>query len=365
MSGARRVVVLGGTGRFGQLIARRLVADGRFDVFVAGRDPLRVATAARACGASALRLDVRDPLLSAHLHQANAWLVIDAAGPFQARDYAVARACIEARSHLVDIADGRDYVCGISSLDDAARAVGACVVSGASSVPALTGAVVDQLSRGMKAVEYIDIGITTSARPPGAATVAAILAYAGRPIPAFRDGGRASATGWGPIRKRTIEGLGIRRFSDCDVPDLELLPRRHPGVRGVRFGAGSESTLLHGALRAWSLLVTAGWPGRWRPSAAFLARAGDRLASSSGRSALYADVTGVHEGARVTRTWTLVAEGEDGAHIPGLPAVALAKRIAEEVRPGARPCIGLLALDDIHREMEGLRVAISETEVPA
>src|SRR5881628_23475 len=69
-------------------------------------------------------------------------LVIDAAGPFQGSSYAVPEACIAARIPYLDLADGRDFVCGIGALDQAARAAGVAIVAGASSVCALSGAVV-------------------------------------------------------------------------------------------------------------------------------------------------------------------------------------------------------------------------------
>jgi hypothetical protein len=46
----------------------------------------------------------------------------------------------------VDLADGRDFVCGIDVLDPQAKAAGVLLLSGASSVPALSSAVVDALA---------------------------------------------------------------------------------------------------------------------------------------------------------------------------------------------------------------------------
>jgi hypothetical protein len=44
-------------------------------------------------------------------------LVIDAAGPFQGSDYRVPSACIAAAIPYLDLADARDFVCGIGALD--------------------------------------------------------------------------------------------------------------------------------------------------------------------------------------------------------------------------------------------------------
>jgi uncharacterized membrane protein len=45
------------------------------------------------------------------------------------------------------LADGRQFVAGISSLDALAAAAGLTVISGASSVPALSSAVIADLAR--------------------------------------------------------------------------------------------------------------------------------------------------------------------------------------------------------------------------
>ena len=95
--------------------------------------------------AEPVALDCSDDL-AAELRWLDAGVVVHAAGPFQGQDYAVARACIEARAHYVDLADARGYVCGIGALDEAARRSDVLVVSGASSVPALSSAVVDMLA---------------------------------------------------------------------------------------------------------------------------------------------------------------------------------------------------------------------------
>ena len=82
--------------------------------------------------AAALAFDVSAPELTPRL-RALAPAVVVHCGPFQGQDHRVAEACIAAGSHYIDLADGRDFVCGISRLDPAARRAGVAVISGASS----------------------------------------------------------------------------------------------------------------------------------------------------------------------------------------------------------------------------------------
>src|SRR5258706_16420284 len=165
-----KVVVLGGYGNFGAVIAAMLARDARFQVIVAGRDGEAAARAAERIGATGARLDAQDPELSAHLSRCEADLVISTAGPFQGQDYAVARAALACGAHYIDIADGREVVCGIDALDAGARARDRLVVRGASSGPALSSAGIECYAGEFPAVAEMDVGISASAKGPGIGT---------------------------------------------------------------------------------------------------------------------------------------------------------------------------------------------------
>src|SRR4029079_970332 len=140
---ARRVLVLGGYGAFGSRIAERLARDRSIEVVIAGR-PLGRALdlagqLAQSVGAKvqAAAMDTR----TVRAFELRAWkpdVLINASGPYQEQDYALARACIGAGIHYVDLADARAFVTGIGALDADARSAGVLVVSGASTVPAVS-----------------------------------------------------------------------------------------------------------------------------------------------------------------------------------------------------------------------------------
>ena len=174
-----RVVVLGGYGVFGSRIVRSLARHAVLDVVVAGRSgraaarfcaglgPLQTSPAAVDCGAA----DGLERLLAL-----NPTVVVDAAGAFQQRGLALARGCAQAGIHYVDIADSRRQVNAIGELHALARDHNVLIVSGASTVPALSTAVVDELSRGFSRLASIDVGISPGHRAPrGIATVQSIL----------------------------------------------------------------------------------------------------------------------------------------------------------------------------------------------
>ncbi len=352
---AFRVLLLGATGVFGARLARRLVVDARFEAILAGRtrgalhalaDEVGVATGR---AASVAELDVFAGDFAARLAALRPQLVIHAAGPFQAQDYRVAEACLGCGSHYVDLADGRDFVAGISRLDGAARTAGLLVASGASSVPALSGAVVDALMSRFARLDRIETAISPGNRTPrGDATVASILGYCGRPIRVWRDGRWQVAHGW--MDTRRVRLARSRRFVGvCEVPDLELFPRRYPGVRTVLFRAGLELPLLHGGTWLAAALVRLGLirdlprhAGRLRRWSEWFIHYGSDVGGMA------VELTGENAAGRPLRLhWWLEAAAGEGPEVPVTPALVLAQRLADRSLPttGAMPCVGLLELE--------------------
>ena len=364
---AFRVVVLGGYGHFGGRIVQALAADPAIEAIVAGRDAARAAEVAaaiaRECGRRVefAAIDVLSREISARLRQLEPALVIHAGGPFQARDHAVARAALGIGAHYIDLADARDFVCGISAIDDAARARDRLVVSGASSVPGLSSAVVDAFAHEFDALTSIDFGISPGNRTPnGSATVAAITSYVGKRFGVWHEGAWQPAYGWQRLRRYRYPPLvGTRWLVDCDVPDLQLFPDRYPGVQSVRFGAGLELPVLHFGL--WLL----SWPSRWEwirrlDAYADRLRRGSQLFRDLGTDAgaMHVTMRGYRRSNALSITWTLVAGEGDGPQVPSTPAIVLAKKLAAGtlVARGAMPCLGLFSLEECLRALDGYNV---------
>lgn len=227
-----RVLVLGGYGNFGARIARTLAGDTGMALTIAGRDGARARAFATALGSGVrgAALDVAGLDFGAALAALAPQLVIHAAGPFLRQDYGVARAAIATGAHYVDLADAREFVCGIAGLEDEACARKVLVVSGASTVPALSAAVVDQFRAGFARLERIEIGISPGNRTPrGLATVASILSYVGRPFRWRERSEWREVYGWQRLARFDYAApIGRRWLAACDVPDLALLPLRYP-----------------------------------------------------------------------------------------------------------------------------------------
>jgi hypothetical protein len=296
------------------------------------------------------------------------WLTIDAAGPFQGSDYRLPKACIAAGSHYLDLADARDFVTGIGALDDAAKAAGVTILSGASSLPALSAAVCDRLAEGLDRVSAIDAALSASNRIAGGASLTrAILSYVGKPIRLWRGQAWRRGFGWqemGRVRYFIAGHRPLRRLvALCDVPDLDLLPERYPGRPAARLRAGTELGVQN------VLLWLASWPVRWGwlRGAGLLAKPAtwlQRLMGGIGgdRSAMKVVLRGWRGEAPVRRTWTILAEMGDGPCIPTLAALLLAEKLAQGLAPGARAAAGSLTLAEFETLFAGLEIVTAIEE---
>lgn len=361
----KSVVVLGGYGNFGRRIADALAREPDTRVFVSGRDLKQATAVAQEIGGSTepLRLDAHAADFTNELRKAGASLVIHTAGPFQGQDYSVPRACIAAGAHYIDLADARGFVCGITSLDQEAKLNGALVVSGASSVPALSSAVVDALGAQFASIESIDHGVSSGARPPGKATMNGVLAYAGKPFKQWREGQWRQVRGWQDLTHRSYPTpINGRWIANCDVPDLDLFPERYRPVQTVQFraGVGPASSMMGLWFASW--LVRIGILGSLQSWVPALHRTASALARyGSKRSAMHVTVRGLAlTGEPAVRNWFLLADRDHGPLIPCFPAIALARKlIRDEISArGAMPCMGLLTVDDILCVGDGLDLRV-------
>jgi hypothetical protein len=360
----KTVLVLGGYGFFGARICRALAGNPAIRLVIGGRSAARarrLSQELRIAGQQAVGVDATSARLPGVLKELGVDVLIHAAGPFQAQGYAVARAAIEARCHYVDLADGRQFVNGIGSLDADARAGGVTVTSGASSVPALSCAVVDRYLPRFGKLDCVGIGISSGARAPGLATVRGVFSYAGKPVSTLEKGSWVTRYGWrGLTRHHFPPPLGSRWLATCDVPDLEVMPRRYPTLSSVTFKAGFASDAGH--LLVWGLagFVKIGLFASMTPFAPLLSRLSgwiEPLVSDQG--GMFVCLEGADPAGRPLRiNWNLLAGHNHGPFIPCAAAIVLATKLAQGVKlaTGAFPCTGLLTVDEYLGALEGLDV---------
>ena len=212
-----KILIPGGYGVFGSLLARELSAVHAVRLVIAGRDGR---AAERLCKSldpgrcEPLALDLSDPRAFTRA-ASGCFAVVCAAGPFQLLSRDLPRLAAEAGAHWLDIADDEGWVVPI--LDDGdlgarARESGVAVLPGLSTVPALSGALARRSLEHAPAAERVRIVLWIGNRNlRGAGAIASALASG------FRD----------PVAVRLPGGeCRAYRFRS---PDWELL-RRDPGI---------------------------------------------------------------------------------------------------------------------------------------
>jgi hypothetical protein len=364
------IIILGGYGNFGKRIARAL-AQSANSVIIAGRDARKASALAETLRKEIPDSEVRGERIDAErnfagrLIQNRPSVVVNTIGPFQHKRYDIAEACIASGVHYIDLADGRDFVTGITALDARAKATGACVVSGASTVPGLSSAVVEYYRRDFATIDSMRFGISPGQKAErGLATTQSILTYVGREMKPS-PGQTEPRYGWQDAHKVTYPGLGDRWMANCDVPDLDLLPAQY-GIKSIHFSAGMENPVLHFGLWGMGRAVRLGLPLHPEKHAATLLRMShwfDSMGTDSGGMHVFLDGTDA-QGQPVSRRWFIIAGNGDGPQIPCVPAILLARKFARQAKlePGAKPCVGLVSLEDYLAELASFSITTHADE---
>lgn len=350
-----RVMVVGGYGNFGSIVCGHLAVMPGVELLLSGRDPHKLQRKVDELNSQSAAVvqgwcgDAMGPAFSAALRSLNIRLVIHTGGPFQGQSYAVAENCIAAQVNYCDLADCRTFVNGVGILDARAKAAGVAILSGCSSVPTLSSAIIDQQRHRFSRIDAIEHGVSASTKMPGLSTIEGVLAYAGKPIKQLKNGKVHEVSGWQDLTLRKIPQLGTRLLANVDVPDMDIFAGRY-GAHTLSFKAGAGLKLAGVANALLAQAVKIGLVRDHLPWAARLYRLGCRFERfGDGKSAMYIDVQGAGvEGQPLTMTAQLTAFNDKGPQIPSCAAVALAAKMAGGYvpQPGARPCVGEISVDE-------------------
>ncbi len=345
----KKILIIGGYGNFGSFIAKRLSHEQNLKLIIAGRSAEKARNFANEIGTDWAVLDI-DKNLDASLTDLKPDIVIHTSGPFQGQGYNVAESCIRHKCHYIDLADGRDFVAGIQKLDKAAKEANVLIISGASSVPCLTSAILDRYASQFKTLGSIDYGIATAQRTnPGLATTKAILDYSGKRFKTLQNGSIKTIYGWQDLKIRKYPELGYRLLANCDIPDLEIFPARYPDLKGIQFRAGLEVPLLHLGLWATSWLVRFNILKSLKPFAEGFYKVGPLFnIFGTDKSAFHMEMKGRDlDDRELTKTFYIVTGSGHGPNIPCIPSILLAKMLVGNkiTETGAKPCVGLIDLD--------------------
>ncbi len=263
----KKVFVLGGYGNFGKRIVENLLDINTVKVVIVGRSLVKAQALINDLSAkpnseikatlSSLVIDIYSDEFKQILVRYKPYLIIHTSGPFQGQSYYIPELCVKHSIHYIDLADDRRFVCDINQLDNLAKAQDVLLVSGASSVPGLSGAVIDHFQQHFSEIEALDIAIAPGNRAErGLATVKAILSYTGHVFKRFKQGQWQDVYGWMDARQIDFgDIIGKRWLANVDVPDSTLFPNRYQVKKDVNFQAGLELSILHLTMVAMAYLV--------------------------------------------------------------------------------------------------------------
>ena len=373
------VLIVGGYGTFGGWIARLLANKSRLRLLIAGRSLVKanafIAEYEQRAEMIAVRFD-RDADIAEQIRHLQPDFVIDASGPFQSYGtdpYRVVQAAIACGAHYIDIADDSKFVRGIKALDASAADNKVFALSGASTCVALSSAIYRQLTRHLVRVTSISGGIAPSPRAGvGLGVIQAVAQSAGKRVEAVGKNGTENVYPFTESRSFTIAPPGYtplrrRRFSIVDVPDLLLVTSVEPKTEKIWFGAAPVPALYHSTLRLFARMVKAGW----LKSISFLAPLMFKVMRDFNwgehRSGMFVEVHGeVQDGKKVTRSWHLVAERDDGPAVPAMgPAAIISNCLnGNYPRAGARPATHELELDNFEIYFRDRDIHMGERDGP-
>ena len=357
------VLILGGYGNFGARIASALAKDN-IPIVIAGRELQK---------AEALQIKLKQDTANTNIAVAvfdaykdldkqleilKPTVVVNTIGPFQTADYSIAKTCIQHNVHYIDLADAREFVTGITSLDSLAKEKNVLLVSGASTVPGLSSAVLDHYKNDFATMDSLIYGISLGQKASrGLATTESILTYLGKPLKPW--GNQNKSFGWQDIYRQDYPELGKRWMANCDVPDLDLFIERY-GLKTIRFSAGTENSVLHLGMWAMSYLVRTGLPLNLPKHAKFLlafSHVFDVFGTTSG--GMHMLIKGTNKEGKPTEIqWFIIAKNNDGPEIPCVPAIILSKKLirGELQTRGALPCVGIITLEEYMKELQGFAI---------
>lgn len=356
----KQALIIGGYGNFGRRIASALIKSN-ISIIIAGRDSQKaialnneLATLTTSANISIATFDANKELKD-QLVKLKPFIVINTVGPYQTADYSIPNICLSLGIHYIDLADARDYVVNINTLDAVAKENHAIAISGASTVPGLSSAVIEHFKNEFKTIESLKYGISPGQKATrGLATTQSILTYLGKPLkPCGLN--KCTRYGWQDIYRQQYPELGKRWMANCDIPDLDIFPEKYQ-IENIQFSAGMESSLLHLGMWITSYLVRIGLPLNLSKNANTLLSFShyfDFLGTDNG--GMHMIISGLnHAGNPFEIKWFLIAKNGDGPQIPCVPAIIMTKKIINGgyTISGAQSCTGLVTLEECMNELK-------------
>ncbi|MCS6845159.1 MAG: saccharopine dehydrogenase NADP-binding domain-containing protein [Caldilineales bacterium] len=237
-------LIYGAYGYTGELIARLAVGRGHRPI-LAGRDPLRLARLAAELGCQHVAFPLED---TGMMRQAlgHVRCVLHCAGPFRYTAEPMARACIEAGVHYLDITGEIVAIEALAAMDEAAQAAGAMLMPGVGFDVVPSDCLAAHLHRRLPTATHLTLVIRALGGGISRGTATSMVESIGSATVVRRDG-RLVTLPAGSLRRQFDLGRGPREcvavgwgdvataYRTTGIPNIEVyfaLPSA--AVRGLK-----------------------------------------------------------------------------------------------------------------------------------
>jgi hypothetical protein len=247
MGAAERILILGGSGVFGRLLAEELMKTTPHTVILAGRSQ-RDATATRSQLGNgdrtrAVALDLHDPD-SIVPELARVAVVVCAAGPFQGLSPQLVLRSVGAGVHWLDISDDPGWISSVlhnTEIQHLARERDLVVAPGMSTSPAISSALAELCMKGLPSAMSVRTALFIGNRnAKGAGVIASALASCRSPLEDVDLLSQGHRQGW---RAPSADAVVFGAATGCTtrfvvIPEWRLGARLLRGV--ARLGMRGE-----------------------------------------------------------------------------------------------------------------------------
>lgn len=335
----KKVMVIGGSGFYGQYLVNDLLQFTTATITVASRNPTLQPQWIASGRVQTAVCDLKHKHTLTKLAK-NHDLIVHCAGPFQYLPFNPLQVAIETETHYIDLAEDRKFAHKVQALQPNISYANITVLSGLSVAPSM-----EILFTEMFANYFDEIhSVCTFAAPDtkkhrGEAMFHTMLWGVGRPFTQPRNGLNVTVHGWTepewvefppPVGKRLTHLV-------LEMADLDYLPQLY-NVKTVAFKAGTEFTFLNHLLNLSARIrAKTGYP-KWE-NLTGLVRAFSWLVGRFGKDeggVIFA-ITGLKANQTATVKVAVMAD-KDGGLIPSvLAAIASQKLLNEELETGLLP----------------------------
>lgn len=260
MGAAERILILGGYGTFGRLLAMELLERTPHTVILAGRS-LRKASAARsrfgkADRTRAVAVDLHDPD-SIGPELVNVDVVVCAAGPFQGLSPQLVLQSVGAGAHWLDISDDPGWIASVvhhQEVQHLASERDLVVAPGMSSSPAISSALAELCRIELPSAMSVRTGLFIGNRnAKGAGAIASALASCRSPFEDVELISYGHRQGW---RAPSADAVVFGAATGC-ATRFVVIPEWRTGTRLLRGAArlgirGQRSARFLAWLARWS-----------------------------------------------------------------------------------------------------------------